>query len=59
LGRAKQLIREDAKKESTNESSDAEEEPVIGPNANISLLDQHSRLKQEALGEILHLVLIG
>ena len=42
-----------AKESSTPEvsSDDGEEKaPIVGPNSSVSLLDQHSKLKQEAFG---------
>ena len=46
------IIKEDEKKDSTNTEGEGDEEEVtVGPKSNISLLDQHSRLKQEAEGK--------
>ena len=51
FGRARMLIKEEEKKDSTSEQADSDDEDVqAGPKANVSLLDQHSRLKQEAEG---------
>ena len=49
LGRAKQLAKMEERKASSSEAgSDAEKsEPEVGPQAHVSLIDQHSRLKRE------------
>ena len=48
LGRAKQLIKEEEKRQSsTNESSEVDEDE-LGPKSSVSLLDQHNKLKQVA-----------
>ncbi|XP_013383180.1 probable ATP-dependent RNA helicase DDX41 [Lingula anatina] len=50
LGRAGRLLQEEEKKESTDDGGmqDEEEEIQVGPNANMSLLDQHSELIKKA-----------
>ncbi|ESO91087.1 hypothetical protein LOTGIDRAFT_163615 [Lottia gigantea] len=51
LGRTVATIKqEEEKKESTNDEEEVEEDPEssVGPNAHISLLDQHSELKKKA-----------
>ncbi|XP_050398804.1 probable ATP-dependent RNA helicase DDX41 isoform X1 [Patella vulgata] len=50
LGRTALIKTEEEKKESTNDEEENEEDPQVsvGPNAHISLLDQHSELKKKA-----------
>ena len=53
LGRARQLAKMEEKKASSSEAGSGDDTgPEVGPNANVSLLDQHSRLKVEAEGKI-------
>ena len=52
LGRAKMLVKEEEeRKESTEEEAgDTAEDSQLGPKSSMSLLDQHSKLKEEARG---------
>ena len=60
LSRAKMLKKQEVeaeKKESTHDEEEEEEDEdsqnkkFVGPKAHVSLLDQHSKLKQEAEGK--------
>ncbi len=58
FGRARLLIKEEEKKDSMSEHADTEDDDVTaGPKSNVSLLDQHSRLKQEAEGGVIYVIL--
>ncbi|KAI0219015.1 putative ATP-dependent RNA helicase DDX41, partial [Lamellibrachia satsuma] len=49
LGRAKMIVREEEeRKESTEEEVAEGEDSQLGPKSSLSLLDQHSKLKEEA-----------
>ncbi len=52
FGRNRQIqrLQEEEKKESTTSEGDSEDDRELGPSSHVSLLDQHSRLKQEAQG---------
>lgn len=51
LGRAKMIVREEEeRKESTEEEVAEGEDSQLGPKSSLSLLDQHSKLKEEARG---------
>ena len=51
LGRAKMIVREEEElKESTEEEGGEREDSHLGPKCSMSLLDQHSKLKEEAKG---------
>lgn len=58
MGRVRQLIQEEEIRQSTTSTdTETDEDPEkvkeIGPKADVSLLDQHSRLKKEAEGNTL------
>ena len=52
------LIREefDRKESSQSSAQDSDSGDEIGPKANMSLLDQHSKLKQQAEGHLVSLI---